>query len=165
MESWYYEKIVYRKKTKKDDLISLAVVSVTLAICIVSYYFLRNLSFIIWLGVIYACYRIITSRKFDYEYIFVEDTMTIDKIINKSRRKNIFTHSLKDFEILAYKDSDHIKEYSDNVQQVIDASAPGSENTVFGVAYFKSMRTLVYFEADERIEDFIQKYAKHKFKE
>jgi hypothetical protein len=95
----------------------------------------------------------------------VEDTMTIDKIINKSRRKNIFTHSLKDFEILAYKDSDHIKEYSDNVQQVIDASAPGSENTVFGVAYFQSMRTLVYFESDERIEEFIQKYAKHKFKE
>ena len=37
MESWYYEKIVYRKKTKKDDLISFAVVLVTLAICIVSY--------------------------------------------------------------------------------------------------------------------------------
>ncbi|HPB16577.1 MAG: DUF6106 family protein [Clostridia bacterium] len=165
MESWYYEKTVYRKKTGKDDLISLAAVVGTLAICIVSYYFLKTYSFIIWLGVVYACYRIVASRKFDYEYIFVEDTLTIDKIINKSRRQNIFTHSLKDFEILAYKDSAYLNEYVNNVQQVIDVSAPGSEDTVFGVAYYKSMRTLVYFEQDERIMEFIHKYAQYKFKE
>ena len=165
MESWYYEKTVYRKKTGKDDLISLAAVVGTLAICIVSYYFLKTYSFIIWLGVVYACYRIVASRKFDYEYIFVEDTLTIDKIINKSRRQNIFTHSLKDFEILAYKDSAYLNEYVNNVQQVIDVSAPGSEDTVFGVAYYKSMRTLVYFEQDERIIEFIHKYAQYKFKE
>jgi hypothetical protein len=115
--------------------------------------------------VVYACYRIVASRKFDYEYIFVEDTLTIDKIINKSRRQNIFTHSLKDFEILAYKDSAYLNEYVNNVQQVIDVSAPGSEDTVFGVAYYKSMRTLVYFEQDERIMEFIHKYAQYKFKE
>ncbi len=165
MESWYYEKTVYRKKTGKDDLISLAAVAVTLALCIVSYYFLKTYSFIIWLGVVYACYRIVASRKFDYEYIFVEDTMTIDKIINKSRRKNIFSHSLKDFEILAYKDSNHLSEYSNNVQQVIDASASNSEETVFGIAYYKSMRTLVYFEQDDRVMEFIKKYAQYKFKE
>lgn len=165
MESWYYEKTVYRKKTGKDDLISLAAVVGTLAICIVSYYFLKTYSFIIWLGVVYACYRIVASRKFDYEYIFVEDTLTIDKIINKSRRQNIFTHSLKDFEILAYKDSAYLNEYVNNVQQVIDVSAPGSEDTVFAVAYYKSMRTLVYFEQDERIMEFIHKYAQYKFKE
>jgi hypothetical protein len=136
MESWYYEKTVYRKKTGKDDLISLAAVVGTLAICIDSYYFLKTYSFIIWLGVVYACYRIVASRKFDYEYIFVEDTLTIDKIINKSRRQKIFTHSLKDFEILAYKDSAYLNEYVNNVQQVIDVSAPGSEDTVFGVAYY-----------------------------
>ena len=45
MESWYYEKTVYRKKTGKDDLISLAAVVGTLAICIVSYYFLKTYSF------------------------------------------------------------------------------------------------------------------------
>lgn len=165
MESWYYEKTIYRKKTGKDDLISFAAVLVTLAICIVSYYFLKTFSFVIWLGVIYACYRLIASRKFDYEYIFVEDTMTIDKIINKSRRRNIFTHSLKDFEIMAYKDSEYLKEYENNVQQVIDASSSGSEDTIFGIAYFKSMRTLVYFESDDRIMEFIDKYAPYKFKE
>lgn len=165
MESWYYEKTVYRKKTGKDDLISLAAVVGTLAICIVSYYFLKTYSFIIWLGVVYACYRIVASRKFDYEYIFVEDTLTIDKIINKSRRQNIFTHSLKDFEILAYKDSAYLNEYVNNVQQVIDVSTPDSEDTVFAVAYYKSMRTLVYFEQDERIMEFIHKYAQYKFKE
>lgn len=164
MESWYYEKTIYRKKTGKDDLISFAAVLVTLAICIVSYYFLKTFSFVIWLGVIYACYRLIASRKFDYEYIFVEDTMTIDKIINKSRRRNIFTHSLKDFEILAYKDSEYLKEYENNVQQVIDSSS-GSEDAIFGIAYFKSMRTLVYFESDDRIMEFIDKYAPYKFKE
>ncbi len=165
MESWYYEKTVYRKKTGKDDLISLAAVAVTLIICIVSYYFLKTYSFIIWLGVVYACYRIVASRKFDYEYIFVEDTMTIDKIINKSRRKNIFTHSLKDFEILAFKDSIHLNEYSNNVQQVIDTSVPGSDDTIFGIAYYQSMRTLVYFEQDDRVMEFIKKYAQYKFKE
>ena len=165
MESWYYEKTIYRKKTGKDDLISFAAVLVTLAICIVSYYFLKTFSFVIWLGVIYACYRLIASRKFDYEYIFVEDTMTIDKIINKSRRRNIFTHSLKDFEILAYKDSEYLKEYENNVQQVIDASSSGSEDTIFGIAYFKSMRTLVYFESDDSVMEFIDKYAPYKFKE
>ena len=165
MESWYYEKTIYRKKTGKDDLISFAAVLVTLAICIVSYYFLKTFSFVIWLGVIYACYRLIASRKFDYEYIFVEDTMTIDKIINKSRRRNIFTHSLKDFEIMAYKDSEYLKEYENNVQQVIDASSSGSEDTIFGIAYFKSMRTLVYFESDDSVMEFIDKYAPYKFKE
>ncbi|HOD92568.1 MAG TPA: DUF6106 family protein [Clostridia bacterium] len=165
MESWYYEKTVYRKKTGKDDLISLASVVVTLAICIISFYFLKTYSFIIWLAAVYACYRIIASRKYDYEYIFVEDTMTIDKIINKSRRKNIFTHSLKDFEILAYKDSAYANEYANNVQQIIDASVPNSEDTIFGVAYYKSMRTLVYFEQDDRVMEFIRKYAQYKFKE
>lgn len=164
MESWYYEKIVYRKRTGKDDLISLGAVVVTLAICIVSYYFLKTYSFIIWLGAIYACYRLVATTKFDYEYIFVEDTMTIDKIINKSRRKNIFTHSLKDFEVIAYKNSVHINEYKGNVQQVIDASS-STDDTLFGVAYYKSQRTLVYFESDERVLEFIRKYVQYKFKE
>ena len=90
--------------------------------------------------------------------------MTIDKIINKSRRKNIFTHSLKDFEVIAYKNSGYINEYKDNVQQIIDSSS-STDDTLFGVAYYKSQRTLVYFESDERILEFIKKYVQYKFKE
>lgn len=164
MESWYYEKVVYRKRSTRDDMISLLAVLVTLAICIVSFYFLGSYSFIIWLGVIYGCFRIVTSTRYDYEYIFVEDSLTIDKIINKSRRKSILAASLKDFEIFAYEDSDHIKEYIDNVQATIDVSLR-NEDTMFGVIYHKSQRTLLYFDSDERIVEFLKKYASYKFKE
>ncbi|MFA7672742.1 MAG: hypothetical protein WCY62_02660 [Clostridia bacterium] len=164
MENWYYEKTVYRKKTGKDDLISLGAIMIALAISAVSYIYLGTYAFIIWLVAVYGCYLITTSRKYDYEYIFVEDTLTIDKIINKSRRKNIFTGSLKDFDIIAANDSEYGKGKTDNVQQTITA-ADMSANLYFGITYYKSQNTLVYFEADDRIREFIRKYAEYKFKE
>lgn len=164
MENWYYEKTVYRKKTGKDDLISLGAIMIALAVSAVSYIYLGTYAFIIWLVAVYGCYLITTSRKYDYEYIFVEDTLTIDKIINKSRRKNIFTGSLKDFDIIAANDSEYAKGKTDNVQQTITA-ADKSGNLYFGITYYKSQNTVVYFEADDRIREFIRKYAEYKFKE
>ncbi len=162
------EKVVVKKRQKKDKIIGIIAVIICVVLCSIPIIITSLIPYspIVLLIVIYITYRVVVSRNVEFEYELVGDSITIAKILNKSYRKKIFSSALTDFDIIASKKSKHYLEIGTNVQYNIEAiSSYEMDNIYFGIIQYKDKRTSVLFEADDRILKHIKKYMDYKLKD
>mgnify|MGYP000338766687 FL=1 len=150
----FIEKIVVKKKTFKDYLISIGIVLagtlLTLIVGLIE--FLAPFWFIIAAAIVYFMYQFITSSNIEYEYIVTNGDLDIDKIINRRRRKRIFSANCKDFEILAkLKGGLNDRRIQNINSKIMAVSSINSENVFFAILNYKGERTVVFFEPDEKM--------------
>lgn len=126
MKDFFTEQLVKREISKKDNMIRAVFFGVytALIIYIIFTFIVRagndgNISFFI-IGLLIATliafigYRQLTGFNIEFEYSYTNGTLDIDIIRNRSRRKNIFTGSVADFEIMAHiNDRDHLSSYKE----------------------------------------------------
>ncbi len=101
----YLEQIVKRRKTPKDFLIKVAMIMSIFAVLalgvvvgiLVNYYFII-IGFFLSLFEIYLCWYVVTGRNIEYEYTVTNNNLQIDKIMNKSRRKEMLSIDIKKIE-------------------------------------------------------------------
>ena len=60
--------------------------------------------------------------KVEFEYLFLDHDLTVDRILNKARRKQMWTGSVRDIECLAPADSDAVRAYSHKKRTAYDFS-------------------------------------------
>ncbi len=152
----------------KDNLITLLAVLGAVAVIVLFYLIepTRQFIFAIGVGAVYLAYRIIASRNIEYEYILAGNSIAMDKIINKRRRKRILNCDLTDFDIIAPVESKYYDEYKENTSKTLDmTSGDNSSDEYFGLTEYKDKRTMLVFETDERAREHIKKHLDYKFKQ
>ncbi len=91
----FYEQIVSMKKTGKDYAIIAGSFLLALLICYINFLFifiiLPPLGIVVMFGVIWALYKVFMITFVEYEYIFTNGDLDIDKITAKSSRKRMIT--------------------------------------------------------------------------
>jgi len=152
----FMEKLVTKKKTIADHLITAGIVlaSILLIMIVLMIQILQELgiSLILAVAIGYLGYRLLTSRNVEYEYIVTNGDLDIDKIISRRKRKRIFSANCKEFEIVAPVKSDSYKRSAQDVKNKIDASSSiDSEDAWFVLLNYKGEKTVVIFEPDERM--------------
>lgn len=63
----------------------------------------------------------------EYEYLYLDREITVDKVINKSKRKRVAVYSVEKIEIFAPIKSYHLDDYKNRTAKVFDFSS-GVEN-------------------------------------
>ncbi len=96
----FCEQIIKIKKTKKMYFIQILVwliAAIITAFCIL---LMGRLPIVIFLAAasIFGAFKLGGLLNIEYEYIITNGEMDVDKIINKSSRKNVLTFSCKDVE-------------------------------------------------------------------
>lgn len=117
------------------------------------------------IGLVYGWYILITSFNIEFEYIFTNGEMDVDKIIARRRRKRLITINFKEIEIMAPLKGEYAAEAKrSGIRTKIDASAsPDSEDTYFLVANHKKMGlTLLLFQPSGEIIRAAETYAPRK---
>ena len=61
-----------------------------------------------FVGISYLAYRFITNLLVEFEYCIVDGELTVDKIINKSKRKKVVTVQVRNFELFEPYDMERI---------------------------------------------------------
>ncbi|NLK86790.1 MAG: hypothetical protein GX279_04770 [Clostridiaceae bacterium] len=152
----FIEKLVTRKKTVVDHIITALVVLVILLALF--FFFMTNLrigmgiDLLLIVGIIYFGYRLITSRNVEYEYIVTNGDLDIDVIVAKRKRKRIFSANCKEFEIVAPVKSSSFSQQVQSIKNRIDTSSTiDSPDAYFITLNHNNSRTLVIFEPDERM--------------
>ena len=126
MKDFFTEQLVKHIPTK-NDLIKQAVmfgVYAAIAIYIVFNFIIRSgnnhdlgmfmLGLIFAAAVVYLGWRQVTGINVEFEYAYTNGTLDVDIIRNRSRRKQIFSASVADFEIMAHiNDKDHLSQYGE----------------------------------------------------
>ncbi len=107
----YLEVVRAKKNTFKDRAVQFlstvlpAMIAIYLVLMIGSVdAMFRILAFLAAVGLFYLSYKMFFSFYLEWEYVFVEDEISFSKIMNKSKRKDLFTLSLSKTKLFAKAD-------------------------------------------------------------
>lgn len=162
-----YEKCVVKPRDIKDNIITLSAVIGTIAICLAAYLIEPVRKYILaFIAVsVYLAYKLITDRNIEFEYTLAGNSISMDRIYNKRRRKRMLNCDLTDFDIIAPVASAYYEEHRDNVTKTISAVSGDNKNfEYFGILEYDGKRTMLIFEADERAVSHIKKHIEYNLK-
>lgn len=150
MNEAYSEWLVKRKPPAyallvKIVMIILCTVSVVLA--------LTTMVGIIILALVGAAtYFLFQSLNLEFEYLYVNGQLTIDKIMGRSRRKQVWEGKMEEIQIIAPTDSYVLKDYETSNMKTVDYSSgiPGAKTYAI-VSQAGGNSVKVIFEPNEKM--------------
>lgn len=148
MSDYYTEHLVKQKPTVKTYAMKAALIVVT----ILSFFLMLFIPFGFLIPVIMFFVDVFMLRRLDleFEYLYVNGDLDIDKIMAKQSRKRVFSTNVKDIEIMAPVGYAELKPYEN--LKTIDCSSAMPNHKVYGlVANYKGQNVKILFEPNETI--------------
>lgn len=149
----FVEQIVKKKFNGMDYLIFAGIVigSIILIFATLVIPVLASFSFLIGIGILVGAYFLIISRNVEFEYSVTNGDVTVDKIINRSKRKRVIsfdTHTVE--EMGKYDPEKHAaKSYATRLFTGDSITNPDSWYMTFSTA--KTGNTLFVFTPNEKV--------------
>lgn len=148
----FKEQLVKREKNLKDDMKkgSIIAVAVTISLLVLLSMDIGAAAVIILVVALIAAY-FVHNMNIEYEYSVTNGEIDIDRIYNKTKRKNVFTGNCADFLVMAHiDDKEHLEEYKDLKRY--DFSSGGIYgNTYIFVTEYKGKKAQIMIEPNEDI--------------
>ena len=99
-----------------------------------------------------AAYFIFLNLSVEFEYLYAEGGLRIDRILGRSRRKKAFDCEKDDIQFVAPADSYMLKDYEKQGMKVADCSSGQKEAKVYALIYQKGAdHVKVLFEPNEKM--------------
>ena len=149
-EDNYVELLVKRK----DPGYAVPVKILMIVLCIFSVLTALQtvLGVIIMLAVGAATYFVFLNMSVEYEYLFAEGGLSVDRIMGRARRKRVFDCDKEDVQIVAPADSFVLKDYERQGAKIKDFSSGRRDAKVYAMMYQKGAENYkVLFEPNEKM--------------
>lgn len=162
-----YEKCVVKPRSAADNIITFVTVLATIGIIAFSIIWapLRTYAIAIGIVAVFIAYRLITDRNIEFEYTLAGNSIALDKIINKRKRKRVMNCDLTDFDIVAPLDSHYYEEHRNNyAKKIISTSGDHPGDEYFGILEYDGKRTMLVIETDGIAIRHLKKYMDQKLK-
>ncbi len=166
----FHEYIIKRKKGPKEILLSILIYLGASVLAVVPLILLlptglASVAALLSFGCFFIAHKISSGMNKEYEYIFTQDNICVDVIMNASRRKRLISFSLAETDIIAPVEDDNYKaELNAKYDKVIDATSRSEHVTVYFAVISAERRTLVKFEPPHAVLEELFKYAPSKIK-
>lgn len=160
MNESYVELLVKRETPLKDKILYGFVIACAAAFAIL--FFLTS-NIIMLLGVILfgvAAYFAYMNVNLEYEYLYVDKELTVDKIMAKSKRKKVAQISMERLEVFAPLRSWHVDEYKNRLGKIADYSSGRSDANRYLLVY--NGQSGVILEPDEAFIQAVRNIAPRK---
>lgn len=123
MNDSYKELLVKKEKGFKDKLLRVVCVIPTIFFGLLSLLFGNVVLFIVTIALGVLDYFIFQWTDIEYEYLYLDKEISIDKIMAKNRRKRVAVLSVEKMEILAPEKSHQLDSYRNRSVKETDYSA------------------------------------------
>ncbi len=149
MDKGYYEFLVKGKPNKTAKL--LKIVFIALAILTVAAALLLGNTILIILGVAFGAGAYFASlyTEVEYEYLYLEKELSIDKVFNKERRKHVETLSIDKAQVFAPEKSSKLDNYGNVQGKVTDYSCPDENSGLKKFVMYYEGNRKIFFSLDE----------------
>lgn len=150
----FVEKLVARKKGLRESILSAIIITISVFIATTATLILgpRGIVVLLIIGLIFGNWYIISAFNVEYEYSVTNGEIDIDKIVNKRKRKKMYTADCKDIEIMAKLTS---KRYNESIatvpKKIVAVSSMKSPDVYFAMLNIQGKRALIYFEPNEKM--------------
>lgn len=151
MNDYYVECLVARKNNPMLNVCRIGLYGLAVAFFILGF---MGMMFLLVPALICAvlAYVVIPMFDLEYEYLYVNKEITVDKIMAKERRKNVDNISLENMEVMAPFISHELDSYKARNLQVVDYSSKIEGHRPFGMVVSQNgMQRIVIFEPNEEM--------------
>ncbi len=151
MQDTFVEVMVPRKTSGKEMIIEYMIFIIAGVTIAAGVFFMPPL---IFLGIAIGAlgYYLYTSWKLEYEYSFVENELEIDKIMNKSRRKNVYRVNTQEIEKMVPEAVGTFDMISPDCVYDFSSGIAGAKNYVLVVTQ-NQQREHIIFEPNQEMVD------------
>lgn len=160
MNETYVEVMVKRKTPVYMTLLKF--VSIMLTICFVFLGMILWPALIIGIVIGIAAYFIYMNTDVEYEYLYVDKELVVDKVMAKSRRKRVATFDMGKMEIMAPIKSYHLDNYKNRTDKTVDYSCGEERKPDLRYVFFYDGKQKVIFEPNQDMVKAIQTIAPRK---
>lgn len=111
----------------------------------------------------YLTYRVFLNFDLEFEYVFVNGELDIDKIMGKSRRKRCMTIDMENIEIIAAEGSHLLDGYKNRKYKHMDFSSNNKDNKKYLLyGNYKNESTSILIEPNEKMLDSMRSISPRK---
>ncbi len=153
MNEMYAEWLVKRKSPAYTMLLKI----VMGILCVIAFFLSISPVFGIF-GVIIlfaagaATYVVFRNSDVEYEYLFVTNTLSIDRIYGKSKRKKAWEGSMEEIQIVAPTGSTEARDHETGNMKVLDFSSKSPDAKTYTlISQSGSERTKIIFEPNDKL--------------
>ena len=150
MNDSYAEWLVKRKAPAYTYLIK----GVLIFLCVIAAFLAMILPFgIIILAIVGAItYYVFQRLSVEFEYLVVNDRLTVDRVMGKARRKKAWEGTMEEIQIVAPVDSYMIKDYEKQGMKVLDFTSHMPHSRVYAIIrQAGSVTEKVLFEPNDKV--------------
>ncbi|MDO5424686.1 MAG: DUF6106 family protein [Eubacteriales bacterium] len=165
MSDLYVELLVKKKKTPKDTMLKVLLI-VGIVLTIFAGLFIHPLILIAAIALGILAYFKMPSLDLEFEYLYVNGELDIDKIMSKVKRKRVGRFDMEKVEMVAPWKSHELDYYKQNKSLKIQDYSSGEENAnIYAMVTSdeKGMK-MVLFEPNQAILDDMRRIAPRKVK-
>ncbi len=160
MNETYVECLVKRKTPAFMAL--LKILSIMLAVCFLVMGIVFFPAMLLGIAIGVGAYFIYLHADLEYEYLYVDKEITVDKVMAKTRRKRVAVYELDKVEIMAPIKSWHLDGFKNRNDKAVDYSS-GEERQPDGrYVFFYDGRQKVIFEPNAEMVKAMQFVAPRK---
>ena len=150
MEENYVEWLVKRR----DPVYAIPLKELMSAVCVISVFLARQTMFgiIIMAAAFIGTYFVFINLSIEFEYLYADGGLRIDRIMGKARRKKVFDCEKEDVQFVAPSDSYMLKDYENANTKLADYSSGRKDGKVYAMIYQKGSESRkVLFEPNEKM--------------
>ena len=161
MSESYVEILVKKEKTMVDSLLRGVAIALTVITLLLG---LTGNLIILAAGIALAVgtYLIWLNTDVEYEYLYLDKEITVDKIMARTKRKRAATFELERMEILAPANSHRLDSYRNRDMKELDFSSRKKEQTDKRLVMVYNDNQRIYFENSEELANVIKNVAPRK---
>ena len=125
MNEAFVEWIVARKTKPTDIVIKGVSIGVTVVLLVIG--LMYPLFLILGVAAGALCYFLLPNLDLEYEYLYIDKTLQIDKIMSKQKRRKVVEYDMNKMEIFAGEKAYQLDEFKNRQMKTFDFSS-GEEN-------------------------------------
>lgn len=163
----FNEQLVERKPNRSDVIkkIGIILLGIILLVLVLGIPALESFQLPVIVVVIFAIVFFIRRMNIEYEYVFTNGELDVDKIINKSKRKHIVSiHVTKFMVMVPAGNKDFAKEVETYSKLYDFSSGTIKENTYAAIYEAGGNRVKIIFEPNDKMFAAIRSYIPRKIK-
>lgn len=144
MSDFYTEQLIKKRTDGKDIAMKVLLIVLT----VISFFVAFLMPFLMLLPILFIVLDVFLFRRMDveYEYIYINGDLDIDKVMHKERRKHMFSVNVNDMELLAPEGSFQLQSYRNGRVYDYSSGNPSSPNRFVLVFSRSGERGKVIFE-------------------
>lgn len=153
----FVEQLIKKNMGPKDYAIITAVILGSI-ILVVASLLVPMITFLVLIGVCFGAYYLITSRSLEFEYSVTNGSITIDKIINRRKRKRVISVDAHDIEEMGKFKPEIARNKSGYKTIFASQYDDGRDSWYFCTHTTKEGNVLVAFDPDEKVLNAIKPF-------